>query len=134
MLYINNDNRYITLANLYDICLLEVPYFLFVATEKDSRDTVTFILPDISPNPLFYSVFDVPFSGEVTPSPGVVDFYDGQWLLNTYEQDNDINFNPILATLINVNILNIGGVDFVGISSYTASGLPRDVYRDQERI
>jgi len=76
---------------------LTAPYFLWVFTNPETDNTVTWIVSSVddqSPFPERYNDFNMDVDVVFFMQP------EGQWHYKIYEQDNDTNTDPTLATTL----------------------------------
>lgn len=71
---------------------LNNPYWLFEFIDEQSQQSVTCILPNISTSISRYDEF------QITDGVDVTFPYAGFYTYKIYEQDNDVNLDPELAT------------------------------------
>lgn len=98
VIYKNTNNTLI--VTVTEKQTLTAPYYLFVFTNDVTKQTVSFIQSNISEHTNRYDEFLITeTNGTPNYSSGVVEFLPlGSWSYDIYEQDNNTNFNPALAT------------------------------------
>ena len=90
ILIIKGQSNTFTLT-LSEKCTLTVPYFLFIFQSYTTREKLAIVLTDISQYTARYNRFTL-----VEPTDLIL--IPGRWEYEVYEQDDDVNLDPALAT------------------------------------
>lgn len=132
MLVIHKNTNNTLICTLNEKQTLTDPYYLFVFTSDVTKRTVAFIQSNISEHTDRYDEFLITeTSGTPDYSSGVVEFLPlGSWSYDVYEQDNNTNFNPELAT----NKLETGMAKVIGTNETYSRYTGQDItYKVHER-
>lgn len=132
MLVIQKNTNNTLILTLNEKRTLTSPYYLFVFTSDVTKQTVAFIQDNISEHTDRYDEFLITeTSGTPNYSSGVVEFLPlGSWSYDVYEQDNNTNFNPALAT----NKLETGMAKVIGTNETYKRYSGQDItYKVHER-